>query len=171
MSIILILTKIPLMLSYGNTINIQNILQSNKLNQSDSWFINCLFYTIICTWKCIYRVKISLWLSSIFYKELKSQSRTKEVNKTKYYWDEIDFCKVHWTGFISLIMWLWELCSIIHSLENHQNISSHFVIIIIDIWIYYQVRMRFLSFLILIVFIFINSSLYSLVHCHIFVHR
>ena len=30
------------MLSYDNTINIQNILQSNKLNQSDSWFINCV---------------------------------------------------------------------------------------------------------------------------------
>ena len=30
------------MLSYGNTINIQNILQSNKLNQSDSWFLNCV---------------------------------------------------------------------------------------------------------------------------------
>ena len=32
--------KILLMLSYDNTINIQNILQSNKLNQSDSWFLN-----------------------------------------------------------------------------------------------------------------------------------
>ena len=158
------------MISYGNTINIQSILQSNKLNQSDSWFLNCviLYHNMHMEKHTEYKYPYNL-VRSFTKIEIHNQEPKKWI-KSNYY--EMKFILVM---FIELDLFPsscdFENCALLFIPLKTTEYFSHFVIIIIDIWIHYQVRMRFLSFFILIVFIFINSSLYSLVHCHIFDHR